>query len=146
MCTLVRYEMETHFRKEANPMSRVIHFEIYADDPQRAVNFYHEVFDWQVNKWEGPEDYWLVTTGPKSEPGIDGAIMRRNQPINGDAVIAYVCTIDVASVDDFTPRIVAHGGTVILPKMAVPHIGWLAYAKDSEGNIFGIMQADPSAA
>lgn len=127
-------------------MPRVVHFEIHADDPQRAANFYHDVFDWQINKWEGPQDYWLVTTGSSSEPGIDGAILRRMQPINGDSVIAYVCTVDVPSVDNATAKITAQGGTIVLPKMAVPHIGWLAYAKDSEGNIFGIMQSDPSAA
>ena len=61
-------------------MSRVVHFEIHADDPQRAVNFYQHIFDWQINKWEGTEDYWLITTGPDTEPGIDGAIVqRRNQ-------------------------------------------------------------------
>lgn len=127
-------------------MSRVVHFEIHADDPQRAVSFYQNVFDWQINKWEGPEDYWLITTGPDSEPGINGAILQRRQPINGDAVIAYVCTVGVASVDDAAANITKHGGTIVLPKMAVPHVGWLEYAKDSEGNIFGILQSDPSAA
>jgi predicted enzyme related to lactoylglutathione lyase len=127
-------------------MSRVVHFEIHADDPQRAVNFYQNIFDWQINKWEGTEDYWLVTTGPDSEPGINGAILQRRQPINGDAVIAYICTIDVSSVDDAIAKITSHGGSIALPKMAVPHVGWLAYAKDTEGNIFGVMQSDTSAA
>ncbi len=61
-------------------------------------------------------------------------------------MIAYVCTIDVPSVDDVTAKITAHGGTIALPKMAVPQVGWLAYSKDTEGNIFGVMQSDPSAA
>ena len=126
-------------------MSRVIHFEIHADEPQRAVNFYQNIFDWQINKWEGPEDYWLVTTGPDSEPGINGAILKRRQPINGDAVIAYVCTIDVPSVDDAIAKITSIGGTIALPKMVVPQVGWLASAKDTEGNIFGVMQSDRSA-
>lgn len=133
-------------RKEENSMPRVVHFEIHADDPQRAVNFYQSVFGWQINKWEGPQDYWLVTTGPQNEPGIDGAILRRMQPVSGDSVIAYVCTIDVPSVDDVTTKITANGGTIALPKMAVPHVGWLVYAKDTEGNIFGALQSDPSAA
>ncbi len=127
-------------------MSRVVHFEIHADDPQRAVNFYQHVFGWQINKWGGPEDYWLIITGPDSEPGINGAILKRQQPINGDAVIAYVCTIDVSSVDDTIATITSQGGTIALPKMAVPQVGWLAYAKDTEGNIFGVMQSDHSAA
>jgi predicted enzyme related to lactoylglutathione lyase len=127
-------------------MSRVVHFEIHADNPQRAVNFYQHVFGWQINSWGGPEDYWLVTTGSDSEPGINGAILKRRQPIDGDAVIAYVCTIDVNSVDDAIAKITSTGGTIALPKMAVPQVGWLAYAKDTEGNIFGVMQSDHSAA
>jgi len=127
-------------------MSRVVHFEIHADNPQRAATYYQQLFDWQINKWEGPEDYWLITTGPDSEPGINGAILKRRQPINGDAVIAYVCTIDVASIDDTIAKITSMGGTIALPKMAVPQVGWLAYAKDTEGNIFGVMESDHSAA
>ena len=115
-------------------MSRVVHFEIHADDPQRAVNFYQHIFD------------WLITTGVDTEPGINGAIVQRTQPINGDAVIAYVCTVDVPSVDEAIAKITSHGGTIQLPKMAVPHVGWLAYAKDTEGNIFGVMQSDHSVA
>jgi len=61
-------------------------------------------------------------------------------------VIAYICTIDVPSVDEVTAKITSHGGTTALPKMAVPQDGWLAYGKDSEGNIFGVLQSDPSAA
>jgi predicted enzyme related to lactoylglutathione lyase len=129
-------------------MSRVIHFEIHADDPQQAVNFYQEVFGWQINKWDGPEDYWLITTGPDSEPGINGAILRRRMAVQSEAVpvIAYVCTISVPSVDECMSTITAHGGEIALPKMPVPGLGWLAYAKDNQGNVFGIMQADPSAA
>ena len=114
-------------------MPRVVHFEIHADDPQRAANFYQGVFGWDIKKWEGPEDYWLVTTGKAPEPGIDGAILKRMGPINGDAVIAYVCTVDVPSVDDAIAKITSHGGTIVLPKMPVPGVGWLVYAKDTEG-------------
>jgi len=126
-------------------MSRVVHFEIHADDPQRAVNFYRSVFGWEIQKWEGPEDYWLVTTGKAPEPGIDGAILKRMGPINGDAVLAYVCTVDVPSIDDAIAKITSNGGTIALPKMAVPGVGWLAYYKDTEGNIFGTMQSDQNA-
>jgi len=126
-------------------MSRVVHFEIHADDPQRAVTFYRDIFDWQINKFGGPDDYWLITTGPATEPGIDGAILQRRGPINGDSVIAYVCTIDVPSVDAAITKITSHGGTIALPKMAIPHVGWIAYAKDTDGNIFGVMQSDHSA-
>jgi predicted enzyme related to lactoylglutathione lyase len=125
-------------------MSRVIHFEIHADDPQRAVDFYQHIFDWQINKWDGAA-YWLITTGVETEAGINGAIVQRSQASNDNAVTAYVCIIDVDSVDDALAKISSYGGTIEHPKMAVPHVGWLAYAKDTEGNIFGIMQSDLSA-
>jgi uncharacterized protein len=138
--------MHIPLRKEQNHMARVVHFEIHADDPQRAVKFYSEVFGWQANNWGGPQEYWLVTTGPKTEPGIDGAILRRNQRVTGEGVTAFVCTVDVPSVDDTAAKITANGGTIALPKMAVPQVGWLIYGIDTEGNIFGAMQSDHSAA
>jgi predicted enzyme related to lactoylglutathione lyase len=124
-------------------MPRVIHFEIHADQPERASKFYSSLFDWKITKWAGPQDYWLIDTGSKDKPGINGGMIRRQGTIDGQAVIAYVCTIDVPSVDEYTKKIAAAGGTVALPKMPIPGIGWLAYFKDTEGNIFGIMQADP---
>ncbi len=127
-------------------MARVVHFEIQADDPERAVRFYSEIFGWQIQKWEGPADYWLVKTGSEPEPGIDGAILRRPAPINGDSVIAFVCTISSQTIDADIAAVQAHGGTIALPKMAVPQVGWLVYCKDTEGNVFGIMQSDPQAA
>ena len=123
-------------------MSRVIHFEIHADEPQRAVDFYRNIFDWQIIKWEGPADYWLITTGPDTEAGINGAIVKRPHPISGNTANAFVCTIDVPSVDEAIAKITSQGGTIELHKMAVPQVGWLAYAKDTEGNIFGILQSD----
>lgn len=51
-------------RKErGHAIPRVVHFEISADEPERTVKFYTSVFEWTVNKWEGPMDYWLLTTG-----------------------------------------------------------------------------------
>jgi predicted enzyme related to lactoylglutathione lyase len=119
-------------------MPRVTHFEIMADDPERAVTFYQTVFGWHIHKWNGPIDYWLTTTGPDTEPGINGAIMHR---MPGGSVHN---TIGVPSVDDYIKKIVAAGGKVIKAKIAVPHVGWFAYCADSEGNVFGILQDDPN--
>ena len=69
----------------------------------------------------------------------------RPAPNNGDAITAYICTVDVPAVDDYTRRAVEAGGQVCKAKMAVPGVGWLADRKDTEGNIFGLMQADPTA-
>ena len=122
-------------------MARVVHFELAADDPERATEFYKNVFGWQIQKWDGPQDYWLATTGAKDTPGIDGAIMRRDP-----SMPAVVNTIDVAALDDMIATVKAHGGTLVAPKMTIPHVGYFAYCQDTEGNTFGMMQSDPAAA
>ncbi len=127
-------------------MPRVTHFEIHASDPERAVNFYNLLFGWQFQKWEGPMPYWLITTGPDDQPGINGGLTLRRGEIDGQAVIAYVCTVDVADVDASANAAMANGGEIAVPRMAIPGVGWLVYCKDTEGNIFGIMQADEAAA
>jgi predicted enzyme related to lactoylglutathione lyase len=126
-------------------MPRVVHFEIHAADPDRAVNFYKTLFGWEFQKWEGPMEYWLVTTGPNEQPGINGGLVRRQGEIDGQAVIAYVCTVDVENLDASVQTAVDNGGQIALPKMPIPGMGWLAYCKDTEGNIFGMMQGDPNA-
>jgi predicted enzyme related to lactoylglutathione lyase len=126
-------------------MPRVVHFEIHAADPDRAVNFYQTLFGWTFQKWEGPMDYWLITTGPNEQPGINGGLVRRQGEIDGQAVIAYVCTVDVENLDASVQTAVDNGGQIALPKMPIPGMGWLAYCKDTEGNIFGMMQGDPNA-
>ncbi len=127
-------------------MPRVIHFEVHADNPERAIQFYGQVLGWQFAKWDGPMPYWLVTTGPDNQPGINGGLMPRQCAVDGQAVIAYVCTVDVDNVDTYVARATSAGGTVVVPKMSIPGVGWLAYCKDTEGNIFGMMQSDPKAA
>jgi uncharacterized protein len=121
-------------------MPRIIHFELPADNPERAAEFYENVFGWQFQKWEGPQEYWLITTGPKDQPGINGGLMRRQYPGAGTCN-----TVDVASVDGAVTTIAKHGGKNVVPKMAVPGVGYLAYCSDPEGNVFGLMQADPNA-
>lgn len=120
-------------------MPRVIHFEIAADDPERASKFYSDVFGWQINKWDGPMPYWLVKTGEES-PGIDGGIMNVQKDFP-----RVVNTIDVDDLDAFINKVTSGGGTVVVPRMAVPGIGYMAYCNDPEGNIFGMMQNDPGA-
>jgi hypothetical protein len=127
-------------------MPRVIHFEIHADNPERAIKFYHDVLGWEFKKWEGPMPYWLVVTGPDSQPGINGGLIQRQGPIDGQSVIAYVCTVDTPALDEYLRKAQAAGAVVVVPKMPIPGVGWLAYCKDTEGNIFGMMQSDPQAA
>jgi uncharacterized protein len=125
-------------------MRRPVHFEIHAEDPERAANFYSQLFDWEITKWDGPVDYWLVSTGTEA-PGIEGAILRRMgenpDPQERTPVIAYVCTIDVENVDEMIDKAKKLGGVEALGKIEVPGVGWQVYYKDTESNIFGMMQA-----
>jgi uncharacterized protein len=119
-------------------MPRVIHFEISMENPERAVQFYSKVFGWEIRHLSGVQDYWLISTGPEDQPGINGGLFKRQVPMN------YVNIIDVPSVDNFVDRISEQGGKVVVPKMAIPGVGYLAYCQDTEENVFGIMESDKS--
>lgn len=127
-------------------MPRPIHFEIQAENTERAIKFYRELFGWEFSQW-GNEPYWLVKTGEKGTPGIDGGLMPRRGPGPADmqAVNSFVCIVDVANCDAAAKRVAEVGGKIVVPKMPVPTVGWLAYAKDTEGNLFGVMQMDDKA-
>lgn len=118
-------------------MSRVIHFDLSADHPERAAKFYGLVFNWKVTKWEGPEDYWLIQTGTEEEPGVTGGIAERIKPEDTTAVV-----FDVESIDEATKKVVEAGGKIREGKKAIPGVGYLVMCRDTEGNTFGIMQID----
>ncbi len=126
-------------------MPRPSHFEIHADDPSRAQSFYETVFGWSFEPWG--DAYWLISTGEES-PGIDGGMLPRQSatPADEAAVNSYVITMTVDDLDKTATSVTEAGGTVAVPKSAIPTMGWLAYYKDTEGNIFGLMQNDSSAA
>lgn len=121
-------------------MGRVVHFEICADNVERAVKFYTDVFGWKINKWEGPIDYWLISTGKKSRAGIDGGLIKRMDPS-----ATTINTIEVHSVDDYMDKITKGGGKIVEPKTVIPGVGYYAYCRDTEGNILGIMEMDEKA-
>ncbi len=118
-------------------MNRVVHFEIPADDPEASSKFYQEIFGW---KWEGPMPYWLIDTGGEGL-GINCGMLERRHPAQPIAN-----TIEVSSVDESAAKVESLGGKIVVPKMPIPGVGYLAYFSDLDGNIFGIMQNDPNAA
>ena len=123
-------------------MNRVNHFEIYTEDPEAVQPFYAEVFGWEFKKSEGgPIEYWLVTTGDEKQPGINGGITR---PREGQSP-GTINTIPVESLDRAINKIEQQGGRICVPKMAIPKVGWLAYAEDPAGNVFGLMEPDTTA-
>ena len=121
-------------------MSRVVHFEIPADNCGRAEKFYAEIFGWKFQKFPGPQDYWLINTGPNAKPGINGGLLPRPHP--GAPVVN---TIQVEDLNQSLNAVAKHGGKTVVPRMAIPGVGHLAYCLDTEGNTFGMMQPDASA-
>jgi predicted enzyme related to lactoylglutathione lyase len=131
-------------------MSRVVHFEIQADDVERAKTFYAAVFGWtfeDYGKYSGSV-YWGIVTGPEDQPGINGGLLQRPAPAPsaGQGINGFVCTMGVSDYDATEHRILQAGGQVALPKMALTGLAWQGYYLDSEGNTFGIHQPDPEAA
>jgi predicted enzyme related to lactoylglutathione lyase len=126
-------------------MPRVIHFEIVADNPERAMKFYKEVFGWEFNKWDGSQDYWLVKTGEDSQPGINGGLTPKTNQGSGNTGGRITNSIDVPSIDEFSNKISMEGGKVLSPKMPIPGVGYLALCEDTEGISFGIIQYDRNA-
>jgi len=120
-------------------MPRPVHFELTADDPARAIRFYESAFGWQIEKWDGPMPYWSIKTG--DGPGIDGGLGPRAPGFSGTTAV-----IAVDSVDAAVAKVAAADGKITVPKMPIPTVGWVAYALDTEGNLFGMMQFDPAAA
>jgi len=121
-------------------MNRVLHFEISAEKPDEVISFYKKTFNWKFEKWEGPMKYWLIMTGDEKTAGIDGGLKERDEMGTNT-----INTIDVVSIDESIEKVTKNGGEIIIPKMAVPGVGWMAYFKDPQGNVFGIMQSDKSA-
>jgi predicted enzyme related to lactoylglutathione lyase len=125
---------------EEENMGRVVHFEIHADDMDRAETFYTSVFGWEVHRFDGPIDYRLLNTGSKSQTGIDGALVERRHPIDGQGVIAFVCTVDVDDIGATEKKVKEAGGEQVVDRHEIPEVGQLSYFKDTEGNVFGALQ------
>ena len=125
-------------------MDKVVHFEIPVDDEGRAKDFYASAFDWELNTVDmgGGSTYTTVTTVPvdegmmPKEPGaINGGMMSR-----APHTPAPVITIGVDSIDDALKKIVAGGGSTVVPRTPIPDMGAFAYFKDTEGNTLGLWE------
>jgi hypothetical protein len=114
-------------------MGKAVHFEIGAENVQRAIRFYQEVFGWKVQEWEGPAEYWLVDGGPGE--GINGAIMPRPEPD-----FATVNTMAVSSLEEALAKVQAAGGQLEGQVQTIPGVGRFSYGRDSEGNRIGILE------
>lgn len=123
-------------------MPRPVHFDISAEDPQRALKFYQDAFGWTSQKWDGPMEYWMLMTGDDKEPGINGGL----SPRDAEDKTNVMNTIQVECVETYSDKVKANGGQVVRDKMPIPGVGYMAFCQDTEGNDFGIIQMDENAA
>ena len=121
-------------------MSRVIHFEIPAENPEKVSKFYTDTFNWEIKKWEGPMEYWLVMTGDKKEMGIDGGIYKKDEKMK-----EVVNTIGVSDIKESVETVKKNGGSVMGEVQEIKGVGLFVYAMDPEENKFGMMQLFPNA-
>lgn len=118
--------------------NRVVHFEIPCNEPERTMEFFRQTFGWKFDRF-GEEEYWSVITG-EGEGGINGGLMKKRDPQQ-----PLVNVIDVKDLDRSVMDIEKNGGTIVVPRMPIAGVGWVAYFKDPDGNIHGVYQNDPSA-
>jgi uncharacterized protein len=124
--------------------NRPIHFEVQADDAERAKKFYEATLGWKIEKNTMPGvgmDYWILKTG--DGPGIDGGMYKRtDNPAR--ALHSFDCTITVDDMDKVIAAIKANGGTIQpwegKEKWMMQGLGWFSRATDTEGNVFGLLQ------
>lgn len=129
-------------------MRKVVHFEIPADDVDRAKNFYGSVFGWKLETVPMPEGEYTTAyttavdeqTQLPTDPGaINGGLYQRSEGAPSTPVI----TIDVDAIDDALKQVEDKGGSTVLPRTPIPGMGAFAYFKDPEGNVLGLWETTP---
>lgn len=120
-------------------MATIVHFDISADDIDRAKRFYEGLFGWEFELFPGPTEYHLIrTVALNGTPGLGGGIAKREIP--GQGITNFV---EVASVDAAIERVEELGGRIAEPKMEIPGVSFIAVAQDTEGNLIGLIEAVP---
>ena len=136
-------------------MPTIVHFEIPADDVERAIKFYNNLFGWNIEKLRSskgdsqptsvatgqPIEYWtIITTNDKGNKDVGGGIMKRQMPEH--QITNY---IGVDSVNEYSSKVEKLGGRVFAAKHAVPGMGYFALCSDTENNVFAIWESDENA-
>ena len=124
--------------------NKMTHFAIHIDDMNRAKNFYDKVFEWGFNSY-GPEDF-LQIKADKSEDGeLIGALQSRKYSPVSEKIIGLECSISVENIEAIIEKVKTNGGEILMPKTAIPFVGWVAKFLDTEGNLICGIQYDNTA-
>ncbi len=124
--------------------NKLTHFAIHTDDIHRARTFYDQVFNWDFNAY-GPADFLQIKADKTENGELIGALQSRKYSPVPERLIGLECTIGVVNIDEIVERVKKNGGEVVLPKTAIPYVGWLAKFLDTEGNLICAMQYDNDA-
>lgn len=124
--------------------NKLTHFAIHIDDIERAKKFYDGVFHWGFNSY-GQGDF-LQIKADKSEHGeLIGAMQSRKYSPVPEKVIGFECTIGVENISVVIDRVTENGGQVLMPKTAIPYVGYIAKFLDTEGNLICAMEYNNAA-
>lgn len=124
-------------------MNSIGFFEIQSSNPQREMHFYTTLFGWQFARQEhAPVVFYHITT-----PTITGGLLERQEPVitGSSGTNAFCCSVQVDDFDAMAQQIMDLGGTVAMPKFAVPGRCWQGYFQDPDKNLFGIFEVDENA-
>jgi predicted enzyme related to lactoylglutathione lyase len=121
-------------------MPAIVHFDVPADDPERAKKFYAALLGWKFESFPEMQYNLISTTNLDGTPGVGGGLGKRMDP--SQRIMNY---FGVASIDAAMKDVARLGGRLISPKMAVPGMGYLANCMDTEGNAFGLWEENAGA-
>lgn len=119
--------------------NKLTHFAIHIDDLERAKKFYDGVFDWGFNSY-GQSDFLQIKADKTADGEPIGALQARSYSPVPHKIIGMECTIGVENIDDTIEKVKNNGGQILMPKTAIPYVGWISKFLDTEGNLFCAMQ------
>jgi Predicted enzyme related to lactoylglutathione lyase len=121
-------------------MSTIVHFDVPAEDVERAKKFYSAMFDWKFEAYPEMQYNLITTQNLDGTPGVGGGLGKRMDP--SQRMMNY---FGVKNIDASMQQVKRLGGKLITEKMAVPGMGYLVNCIDTEGNVFGLWQEDAGA-
>ena len=129
-------------------MRRPTYFDIPASDTTRAISFYSKLFGWNFVRRDEGRDYWTIIQASPNGAEVIGGLAPRigfspGKPELNGFINAFVCYFPVVDIDGTLHRVAELGGMIFLHKHHIPGVGWRALAKDSEGNVLGLIQHEP---
>ena len=120
-------------------MAKIVHFDMSANDIDRAKRFYESLFDWEFTLLPGPEEYHIIATkGLDGSEGLGGGMAKRRQP--GEGITNFV---EVESIDESLKLAQQLGGAIVQDKTEIPGIAYIGVISDTEQNEVGVIEGIP---